>query len=390
METVLYFACFVFVIWLCGYCYVHYYSEDGEDVIYTYTYLHTLNFSEQLFKIASVVARGVKDKKRVLFSSHTNFLFLSHTNFFDALFEDRLSKYFIAQLPINVKQKNLINEEFQLSDELPISLLRNIFTLNYQYMLGVLAKVPQFLQRVCIAVEIDPKNYNEDFYLRAISYIKTTQPNALIVVFCDDYVWYITKCKIPGTKFRCSEVLNDMESFIAFSMCHFKIIVSNKFWWSGFLDVRYNSLVIYDQHAVKNPSEQLNWIKSSSIPATDIFVDAYPKVAGFIIYDHRTFNILCEAYRRIYPLCALKVLLREKNQMHIVKDVDFFRCQVIDGPLTELDLKPVILTLTEPFFTFLTHEEQFNYPLQTSNSCLKNTSEHQLSLHGLYCADLGL
>ena len=370
-------------------------SQENEANLITCSNLNELSFGDQLFRVSSIIGLAKKHDKQAIFP-HWNL-----KNVFDV----RISKHFVNEVPhiaetsfSKKKSCDLIHLKNSTDFfENNVSTIRSLFTFNYEYSLMVISQLPCLMENCCVGVYFDKKDSkyaNEDFYIAALDFLLEKFPTITIVFFCDDWRWFnatfenLQKYKLTNNVYISPFCYIDDSNFIAFSLCSFKVLsnVENSFqWWAAWLNNRFNSITIaplpeYNGFNVEQYSNFLLYDANRSDFLGVSLLECHEKVGGIIFYNHQTFNLLCEAFRRVYPTSALKVLI-QPEQLHIIADIEFFHGEILPAYTDISGFLELTKTFIEPFFVFLIDASQFDYPINTIGTTkhLFNTGEMQLA-----------
>ncbi len=330
-----YFLFVIVFLFFISYIWAHYVSDNDEFMTSSLSNQH---LSDQLFTIINTL-QYAKNKK-VIFLEWNRILF-----------DDRITKLFVQELPKNVQD---IKIQCNSIDDIYIPDIRNLFTFNYNFVLFILKQLPILLNG-CIAIDLS----NANQYKKEITDILSELSFLPILLF--------GKKEIPlwlkdMKNIFLSSLQSEEENFIAFTLCNFKILTSDIFFMSAWIDIRYNSKVnILHQSKFISP---IHWSLNN-----------IQKFGGILVFDNsKQLLILCEAFRRIYPHSKLKIIVKPGQQI-IQSDIEFFRAEITYGYSNLKEFLDFISDFTELELIFLKHENQFIYPIIKSEI---NTSFWQL------------
>lgn len=383
----------VVIVFFIAYVLYKYLCDYEETIVnknlLTCSNLNQLSFGDQLFRVTSIIGLAKKHGKQAVFPPWTM------TNIFD----NRIAKYFINEIPFIAERKKVSNNHSSDLKNLQhcsntdffkdcVSKIRLLLTFNYEYSLMIVTRLPCLMQNCCVGVYFDSKDTDttEEYYITALDSLLAKFPTITIVFFCDKWQCFdekfpgLQKYKLTNNVFISPFGCNENDNFIAFSLCSFKVMsnVNNSFqWWAAWLNNRFNSIVIAP--IPQQPLNYFHWNFYDKELKSLVLHDGFEKVGGIIFYNLETFNTLCEAFRRIYPTSALKVLV-QPEQIHIVADIEFFRGQILPTYKNATEFLDLVKTFIEPFFVFLVEETQFDYPINTKlpSPYLYNTGDMQL------------
>jgi len=115
---------------------------------------------------------------------------------------------------------------------------------------------------------------NQDYYSKAIEYIKANVKNPVFYIFSNDQKWVKENIKIDAPHVYVDWTMKDYEDLELMSKCKHFINANSSFsWWGSFLSYNKNKIIIVPD---KHTSWDTNWIRHLIAPNfVEIEVDKY-------------------------------------------------------------------------------------------------------------------